>query len=170
MVLRVIECNECGITTGSRAYSRKVNFEKSVRESGWKQSKKLWYCPLHHPHTGANDSAEIFATQWRRLVCGNEADLLETNLYPMPEYKFDPTRKYSADFAFPEKRLLLEIDGGVYLKHGGRHNTDKDRDKLNQAAVLGWRVIRFSTQQLEADPLKCVNTVLAALGLDQITF
>jgi very-short-patch-repair endonuclease len=49
------------------------------------------------------------------------------------------------------------------VAHGGRHSRDTDRDKLNVAAVEGWRVLRFSPQQLKRDPLACVVQVLAAL-------
>ena len=68
------------------------------------------------------------------------------------------------DFAFPWAclPLAIECDGGQWLPHGGRHNTDGDRDKLNNAAVLGWRIIRFSATMLR-DPEGCVKTVRAAL-------
>lgn len=166
----IFECSEPGcLARRAPAQPTRKAAEMTIREDGWKLSKKAWYCPLHRPHTGGKDKAPVFATQWRRLV-GNDAELIGLKLYPMPEYKFDPTRGFSADFAFVDHMLLLEIDGGTWLKHGGRHNTDKDREKLNRAAVLGWRVIRFSTQQLDKDPVACVNTVLAGLGADQITF
>lgn len=94
---------------------------------------------------------------------------------PETEYRFlKPLRDFRADFAYPDLRLLLEIDGGVQMRRtskrtgktmvGGRHNTDADREKMNLAAAYGWRVIRFSTQQLKKDPAGCVEVVKLALA------
>ena len=69
------------------------------------------------------------------------------------------------DFAFPwaTPPLAIECDGGQWSPHGGRHNTDGDRAKLNAAAILGWRVMRFSASML-ADPESVVKMVKEALG------
>jgi len=69
------------------------------------------------------------------------------------------------DFAFPwaTPPLAIECDGGQWSPHGGRHNTDGDREKLNNAAVLGWRIIRFSATMLR-DPEHCTRMVKEALG------
>ncbi len=69
------------------------------------------------------------------------------------EHKFHPTRKWRADLAFllPPK-LLIEIDGGVFIQ--GRHSRGagilKDNEKLNEAAILGFRVLRFTPQQVKS--------------------
>jgi very-short-patch-repair endonuclease len=86
--------------------------------------------------------------------------------YPAPvaEYRFDPVRKWRFDWAFPRDRVAVEFDGGQWVIAGGRHNRDSDREKLNHAAAHGgWRVLRFSNQQWEADPLACLALVKAAL-------
>ena len=81
------------------------------------------------------------------------------------EYMFAASigRRWRFDFAFPGK-VAVEIDGGQYAYKGGRHNTDKDRDKLNHAAAMNWRVLRFSGSMLK-DPEKCVKMVLWALAV-----
>ena len=85
---------------------------------------------------------------------------------PVPEWRFHPTRRWRFDFAFVQQLLAIELDGGQWQPHGGRHNTDADRDKLNAAAALGWRVMRFSASMLY-DPERCVKTVVAALTNSQ---
>ena len=82
---------------------------------------------------------------------------------PVAEYQFAPPRRWRFDFAFPAQRLAVEFDGGQWVIAGGRHNRDGDREKLNTAAAMGWRVLRYSNQQWERDPYGCVAQVLRAL-------
>lgn len=50
------------------------------------------------------------------------------------------------DFAWPDLKLAVEIDGGVWTR--GRHVRPtgfiKDCRKLNAAALLGWTVLRYT--------------------------
>ncbi len=103
----------------------------------------------------SNDKAALFLTQWHRLIY-NCPD-------PVAEYRFHPTRKWRFDFAWPDKKVSVEVDGGQFAPRGGWHMTDKDREKQNNAAVLGWRILHFSPQQLTNDPQTCISLVLEAL-------
>ena len=67
---------------------------------------------------------------------------------PEREYRFHPTRRWRFDFAFPDAKLGVEVDGGQWIPGGGRHNRaggfQKDLEKMNAAVELGWRVLRFT--------------------------
>jgi very-short-patch-repair endonuclease len=67
-----------------------------------------------------------------------------------PEHRFHPDRQWRFDFAELDLKLAVEVDGGIYS--GGRHVKGKgfqaDMDKLNEATRLGWRVLRFSTNDV----------------------
>jgi very-short-patch-repair endonuclease len=104
-----------------------------------------------------NDRAPLFAAYWSMLAPTHYRDIWQ------PEYVFAAPRRWRFDFAHPATLTAIEVDGGQYLARGGRHNTDGDRDKLNHAASLGWVVFRFSPQQLDADPSRCVQLVLARI-------
>jgi len=69
------------------------------------------------------------------------------------QYKFHPTRKWQADFAWPRLMVILECDGGAFI--GGRHVTGagatKDNEKINAATELGWNVYRVTTPQCTRD-------------------
>lgn len=70
-----------------------------------------------------------------------------TNL-PTPEREYKlPGDTHPFDFARIDKRLLLEIDGGVWTRgaHTRGQGKIRDDDKTNYAAAKGWRVLRFNT-------------------------
>ncbi len=80
------------------------------------------------------------------------------------EYRFTETRRWRFDFASPANMLAIEIDGGQWAPRGGRHNSDVDREKSNYAtAALGWRILHFSTKQVEDTPAECIAIVRMAL-------
>lgn len=62
------------------------------------------------------------------------------------EYRFDPTRRWRFDLAWPPHYLAMEIEGGIWTK--GRHNRPlgfiKDMEKYNAATVQGWRILRVT--------------------------
>lgn len=67
------------------------------------------------------------------------------------EYRWHPTRRFRADFAWPKQRLLVEIDGGQWLRGTGHNSgTGKERDceKDAEAALLGWVTLRFTTNMV----------------------
>ena len=66
------------------------------------------------------------------------------------EWRFHPVRKWRFDYAFPDFKVALEVEGGVFT--GGRHTRSlgflKDIEKYNAAAVLGWTVVRTVPDEL----------------------
>lgn len=69
---------------------------------------------------------------------------------PETEYRFAPPRRWRFDYAWPSKRLAIEQEGAVWTR--GRHTRGKgyvaDMEKYNAATLLGWRVLRFTPQQI----------------------
>lgn len=84
---------------------------------------------------------------------------------PQTEYRFDGSRKWRFDLAWPDQKIALEIEGGVWT--GGRHNRGsgfvKDIEKYNRAACLGWRVLRTVPQELRDHPSGVVAFVKSAM-------
>ena len=68
------------------------------------------------------------------------------------EYKFHAERNWRADFLITGTNILIEVEGGIWSN--GRHTRGKgfiaDMEKYNAAAVLGFKVLRFSTQQVKS--------------------
>lgn len=66
------------------------------------------------------------------------------------EFRFHPARRWRFDRAWPELRVAVEIDGGTW--NGGRHTRPagyaEDCNKMNSAALMGWTVLRFTSDQI----------------------
>lgn len=80
---------------------------------------------------------------------------------PEMEYRFHPVRKWRFDFAFLPYRVALEVEGGIFIPGGGRHNRPvtmiKDQEKYNVAASMGWRVLKCQPKHLcMADTVKLI--------------
>ena len=70
---------------------------------------------------------------------------------PRREYQFIPNRRFRFDFAWPEEKVALECEGGIWIK--GRHTRgtgfQNDCHKYNLAVLFGWRVLRYTPQMLD---------------------
>lgn len=70
---------------------------------------------------------------------------------PVAEYRFCE-RRWKFDWAWVDRKLALEVEGGIWIAGGGRHNRPagmlKDFAKYNRAAVLGWRILKCTPRTL----------------------
>ena len=70
---------------------------------------------------------------------------------PIMEYKFHPLRKWKFDFAWPDKMIAIEMEGGIWKS--GRHNRGVgftlDCQKYNAATIAGWRVLRYTISNID---------------------
>ncbi|HEX2905889.1 MAG TPA: hypothetical protein VHO69_03465 [Phototrophicaceae bacterium] len=87
--------------------------------------------------------------------------------FPQPhrQYQFAHPRKWKFDFAWPESRIAVEIDGGTWI-HGGHSRgagQSKDAEKRNTAALLGWTVFSFTTDMLRLHMEDCIGLVTTTL-------
>lgn len=85
---------------------------------------------------------------------------------PTPEYRFAPPRRWRLDFAWPERKLALEVEGGIWIR--GRHSRgagmSADMEKYAELAILGWRLLRVTPKQVSNG--EAVNLVARALASD----
>lgn len=73
------------------------------------------------------------------------AELKLQGIANVPEYRFDPVRRWKFDFAMVEQKIAVEVEGGVWTR--GRHVRPAgfiaDCEKYNAAVMQGWRVLRY---------------------------
>lgn len=83
------------------------------------------------------------------------------------EYAFHPIRKWRADFRVPPN-IVVEVEGGIGQAGRSRHSSydgfKKDCEKYAEAAILGYRVIRSTTEQVEDG--SCLSWIRRALALE----
>ena len=74
---------------------------------------------------------------------------------PQPWFKFmTPERDFEFDFAWPELKVALEIEGLATKRNPkSRHQTwggyTRDCEKYNLATIRGWKVIRATQKHVE---------------------
>lgn len=83
---------------------------------------------------------------------------------PERELRFHDERAWRFDLSWPAAMLAVEIDGGIWTK--GRHTRpqgyEDDCRKLNEAAVMGWTVLRVTGGMVRSkEALACVERALA---------
>ena len=66
------------------------------------------------------------------------------------------------DFAWPEARLIVEVDGFAF--HADRASYRRDRERDNELERLGWRVLRFTWEDVNGRPEYVVALVDAMLS------
>jgi very-short-patch-repair endonuclease len=73
---------------------------------------------------------------------------------PSPQHTFaqEIGRNWAFDYAYVDRRIAIEVEGGTRLKGGGRHNRhtgfQEDVWKYNTATKLGWRLYRFTSEDV----------------------
>lgn len=63
--------------------------------------------------------------------------------------------KYRIDFALPEKKIGIELDGHAY--HSDPKTFTQDRARQRDLELHGWRIIRFSGREINKDVSGCVR-------------
>lgn len=93
--------------------------------------------PNKSKKTRQGDYFTQFVKDWTGLEC-------------VKEFRFHPVRRWRFDYAIPEFKIAVEVEGGVWT--GGRHVSPKgflgDMEKYNAAAVMGWKVLRCTPKEL----------------------
>lgn len=86
---------------------------------------------------------------------------------PVTEVRFDPTRRWRFDFAFPAHKVAVEVEGGTWTN--GRHSRgegfEQDCEKYNEAALLSWIVLRVTPRMI--DDGRALRLVERALALQE---
>jgi len=79
----------------------------------------------------------------------------------LPPWRIDGVGR--VDVAFPEHRLIIELDGRRWHSRDQQWEEDHRRDQL--AARHGWRTLRFTYRQIRDDPIGTARIIADVLAL-----
>lgn len=86
---------------------------------------------------------------------------------PTLEHRFCGERKWAFDFAWPDRKIAFEIEGGAFAQ--GRHTRGKgftrDIEKYNTAGLAGWLLLRATSEQVRSG--KAIEWIVSAIAGDQ---
>lgn len=91
-----------------------------------------------------------------------ELAFLDLHLYPQ-----HPVGRYRLDFAIPDKRIAIELDGHDYhkTKYQRTHDARRDRWLFGQ----GWHVLRFTGTEIHQDLDRCISEICALVGVERLS-
>ena len=85
---------------------------------------------------------------------------------PLPaaqhEIRVRGRRVARVDFAYPSRKIAIEVDG--YRYHSGRAAWARDAARANRLVQLGWRILRFTWDDVRRRPEAVADVVTRALS------
>lgn len=75
-----------------------------------------------------------------------------------------PIAGYIVDFACPEHKLIIEIDGA---SHSLDQNISRDAARDEKLALLGWQVVRFTNDEVYGHIDDVCMYLLRIIGIDR---
>lgn len=91
-----------------------------------------------------------------------ELAFLDLHLYPQHQ-----VGKYRLDFAIPDKRVAIELDGHEYHKTKFQRTNDAQRDRWLYGQ--GWHVLRFTGTEIHKDLDRCINEICKLVGVERLS-
>jgi very-short-patch-repair endonuclease len=88
--------------------------------------------------------------------------LLKRSRLPMPARQH-PIGERSADFAYVDERIVIELDGGD--SHMRKEVFEDDRQRQNEFVINGWLVLRFTWDDVTKRSDRVVETIRYALEM-----
>ena len=114
----------------------------------------FWCC--EHPKR-AHDNPAVCPPPLECALCEGQAAV----------HDYHHGRAYRCDFAWPEQRVILEVEGAVWTQ--GRHTRGsgflKDMVKYNALTEAGWAVYRVSQREITSgEALRIIERVLVEVA------
>ena len=115
---------------------------------------------LRDPAVRHSFSPNIFGSPLEQMFY--ELAFLDLHIYPQ-----HPVGKYRLDFAIPNKRIAIELDGHEYhkTKYQRTHDAKRDRWLYGQ----GWHVLRFTGTEIHQDLDRCIDEICRLVGVERLS-
>jgi very-short-patch-repair endonuclease len=70
------------------------------------------------------------------------------------------TGEYRLDFAYPELKLAIEVDG--YVWHFSPEHTGRDNNRRNKLTLQGWQILVYTWREVADEPERVAREIAAA--------
>jgi very-short-patch-repair endonuclease len=122
-------------------------YEKKHRRAGAPQTSAAWPAPTTHKKAETMPPAPVKQESEleRRFAQQIEAHGLDP---AVREYYFLKDRDFRLDFAWPARKLGVEIQGASHRIKGKFH---RDLEKRALALIAGWRVLELGWDQVKSE-------------------
>lgn len=124
------------------AEAKQLNLEPETKPKRQKRAKRTG---------GIDDELNLrnkakHTDQFTRLI------EIELKLDVWPEYYFTTERLYRLDYAIPQFKIAIEVNGGIHMRGKSGHSSGKgikrDMDKANLLNINGWTLIQVEPNEL----------------------
>jgi very-short-patch-repair endonuclease len=115
---------------------------------------------LRNPDIRHEFSPGIFDSPLEQMFY--ELAFLDLHIYPQ-----HPVGKYRLDFAIPDKRIAIELDGHEYHKTRYQRTHDAKRDRWLYGQ--GWHVLRFTGTEIHQNLDRCIDEICELVGVERLT-
>lgn len=88
-------------------------------------------------------------------------------LPPRKEYVFSKVKGWRLDYAWPQYKIAVELQGGIFGHKGGHHSISgllRDMLKLNHAQFDGWMVFYLNKKDLYPKTSQSAYMVVMAVN------
>ncbi len=95
--------------------------------------------------------------------------LLRDNHLPLADFHYRVgvgAEKFELDFAYPDRRVDIEIDGWEF--HSDRRSFEHDRRRDTMLRTAGWTVLRFTWRQVNAEPAWVTTSIREVLQVARV--
>jgi very-short-patch-repair endonuclease len=98
------------------------------------------------------------------LIKLRKNNTIQYSIYPQFEVKHG-SQTYSIDFALPNIKLGIEVDG--YLFHSSSEQKQKDKERDAKLASQGWTMIRFTDDELDSKMRQVTESIIYYIKLKE---
>ena len=99
-----------------------------------------------------------YPEKWLIRVLENEFQMIENK-----DYRTEmPFGKFSLDFAWPDRKICIELDGDQHNRFEEQKRRDKEKDELLKES--GWRELRINWKDCYSRPKYYINIISSLLG------
>lgn len=83
---------------------------------------------------------------------------------PVKQFEVREGGKFIArlDFAYPERRLAIEVDGFGW--HSSTRQLQRDRQRQNALVIRKWKIARFASDDIKHHPYRVIEEIRALLN------